>query len=334
MKLKHIYKTLKRFPKAKLNQYETPIFKLDNFKQKMNLSADIYMKRDDLNGLGIGGNKVRNLEYLLGDAISRGRYTIIASGTAQSNLCALAAACGNKMNLKTILVHNDDEPEVDEGNVILNKLFGAETIYLGPVDSSVRAEKVEELSKRLKEEGKKPYIIHNGASTPLGSLGYVEALLEIHEQDKDMELGIKHLFVPGGNGGLAAGAIVGNALLEDPYTLHVVSVEYPLQELNLILEDLVYGTLELMGIKHDSPFEHVVIHDEYMGEGWGVETSESVQAIYDLAKYEGILLEKVYTAKTFYGMTDIIEENKITKPCCFLHSGGMGALFSQFGGRK
>ncbi len=89
-----------------------------------------------------------------------------------------------------------------------------------------------------------------------------------------------------------------------------------------------------MGIKHDSPFEHVVIHDEYMGEGWGVETSESVQAIYDLAKYEGILLEKVYTAKTFYGMTDIIEENKITKPCCFLHSGGMGALFSQFGGRK
>lgn len=102
MKLKHIYKTLKRFPKAKLNQYETPIFKLDNFKQKMNLSADIYMKRDDLNGLGIGGNKVRNLEYLLGDAISRGRYTIIASGTAQSNLCALAAACGNKMNLKTI----------------------------------------------------------------------------------------------------------------------------------------------------------------------------------------------------------------------------------------
>lgn len=334
MNMIEIYELLEKFPKAKLNQYETPIFEIENYRKMMEIPATLYIKRDDLNGMGIGGNKVRNLEYLLGDAISKGADTIIASGTAQSNLCSLAAACGNRMNLRTILVHNDEEPEVDEGNVILNKLFGAEAIYLGKVDSSIRADEVENLSDRLKSEGVNPYIIYNGASTPMGSLGYVEAVAEIGRQNEEQGFGIKHLFVPGGNGGLAAGAIVGNALLDEPFTLHVVSVEYAIPDLKPILEDFVSGTLELLGVKCENPFEHVIINDDYMGVGWGVETEESVKAIYDLARYEGILLEKVYTAKTFYGMTEIIKKNNIREACCYLHSGGMGALFSQFGGEK
>ena len=189
--------------------------------------------------------------------------------------------------------------------------------------------KVESLS--VEEQNRHPYVIRNGASTALGSLGYVQAVVELCEQCAGRGIEIKHLFVPGGNGGLAAGVIFGTALVEAPFHVHVVTVEHEKQELQEILCGFIRDLQELTGSLAGASFDDLyTIHEEYRGEGWGIPTPESVDWIHDLARTEGIFVEKVYTSKTLYGMLDLIQKGSIDGSACYLHSGGFGALFSQF----
>jgi len=331
MNTQELNTVLQRFHHVNLAIQITPLQKLNNIETLLDY-PDIYMKRDDLNGLGAGGNKVRNLEYLLGDAIANDFDTIIASGTNESNLCMLTAAACRKLGLDCVLVHNDNQPTINKGNMLLNSILDVKHIFLGEVDEIARNLYVEKVKKDLEINGKKPYVIYNGATTPMGSLGYVAGALELLNQINEKNINIANVFVPGGNGGLAAGMIFGAGALDLPFHVNVITVEHKKSKLYDIVFKLVKGIEELTEVKLEYKLEDIMtIYGEYRGQGWNRSTVESNNMIYKLAKLEGIFLDKTYTSKTFLGMTDLLKKGHLKKGgACFLHSGGFSALFDQF----
>lgn len=291
----------------------------------------LYIKRDDLTGLGMGGNKTRSLRFLLGDAISKGADTIITAGGLQSNLCSLTAAGCAKLGLRCILIHNDHDPAVLQGNMLLNSLSGAESHFIGKTDEDTRALAMEKLAEELRQEGSHPYIIHNGASTPLGAMGYAAAALELYKQSQEAGVELRHIGMVGAMGGTASGFVFGTALLGAPFHVHVISVEYPKAHLRSILDGLVQGIAELLSCPVPNIEDVMTIYDEYLGEGYAAPTQASRQALLDLARYEGLFAENVYTSKTLAGLLDLIRTGRIPSDerACFVHTGGLGSLFAQ-----
>ena len=331
MNLQKAKDVLSQFPRLELGTLPTPLHRMSHLQAKLDTSLPLYIKRDDLTGLGPGGNKVRNLEYLLGDMVKQGGDIVLASGKTQSNLCALTVSACCKAGLDCIIFHNDQPPLQQTGNQLLNHLSGAHLEYIGSVTDQEREEYVAQYAQRLQQQGRQPYIIKNGASTALGALGYVHAMVELCQQCQQQELTLCHLFVPGGNGGLAAGTIFGAALTQAPFHVHVITVEHEVPILKKILEDFLQEIVQLTGQLDGFDFDQVyTVHGEYRGQGWAKSTPECIQQIYDLARIEGIFVEQVYTSKTLYGMVDMVRKGLVDTNACYLHTGGFGALFSQF----
>lgn len=321
-------------PRVRLGFFPTPLTRLDSIGALLGHDR-LYMKRDDLTGVSLGGNKVRGLEFLLGEALELGATTVITGGGLQSNLCSLTAAACAKVGLECVLVHNDSEPVRPggiRGNMLLNHLFGAKEVFLGPVSEDERARAMECLARDIRRSGSIPYVIHNGASTPTGSLGYLGASLEVLEQSRRAGTALKHVVIVGAMGGTAAGFVFGAAMLGRPFHVHVISVEYPESELRRRMGDLFSGLESLLGVTAPAPPEETMtIHDRYLGEGYGIPTPESATAARAFAQREGIILENVYTSKTAAGFLDLVESGVIprTEPAACFHTGGIGALFSQ-----
>ena len=324
-----ITRLLNGLPRQILFPGVTPVTRMYNL-EKLAGAGPLYIKRDDLNGVGPGGNKVRPLEYLLGEALARKNDTIIASGQANSNLCSIAASACCKLGVKCILVHNSNRPEKPAGHALLNYLSGVEEHYIGEVSEKQREIYISELADVLTKNGKKPYIIENGATTIHGSVGYIHLPLELAALGS--EYSITDLFVPGGNGGLASGIVLGTMLLGNPFHVHVITVENSKEELHRIIKELVEGMKEYLGTDIDLPLDcAMTIHEDYRGGGWGIPTKEADAMIQTAANQEGIFLERVYTSKTVWGMYDLLKKEKIkTGGACVLHSGGFAALFNQY----
>jgi len=326
------------FPRVHLGVFPTPLQHARRLGEKAGHKS-LYIKRDDMTGLGLGGNKTRNLEFLLGDALSKGSNTIIAQGGLQSNLCALTAAACAKLGLKCILVHNDDPPEEPEGNQVLNRAFGARQHFVGKVPEDARTKAAEVIAEECRLRGDTPYIIYNGGSTPLGCLGYVEAAAELYHQAQAMGIALRHVTIVGAMGGTAAGFIIGTALLGHPFHVHVISVEYPKERLSAIIAGLIEKTIDLLGTARGTIPRILApdvarvydIYDEYLGEGYGIPTKASREAAFTLAHTEGILVEEVYTSKTLAGLLDLIAKEVISRQesACYIHTGGIGAFFAQ-----
>ncbi len=316
---------LNGLPQADLGLFPTPLQRLPR------LGANLFIKRDDMTGLGLGGNKTRGLRFLLGDAKAKGCDTVLTAGGLQSNLCSLTAASCCKMGLKCILIHNDDRPPQLQGNMLLNSLFGAQSVFLGKTDENTRALAVETLGAELSKKGLNPYIIHNGASTPLGALGYAAAALELYEQAGELGLPLKHVGMVGAMGGTASGFIFGTALLGAPFHVHVISVEYPKETLTGILHELVEGMAQVLSCPVPPIDSVMTVYDRYLGEGYAIPTATSKRTLLDLARQEGLVCENVYTAKTLAGLLDLIDTGSIPsgETSCFVHTGGLGALFAQ-----
>lgn len=327
MDTRELKKILRRFPKIKLVDYFTPIQRLGNYEKKLGKN-NLFIKRDDLNGIGAGGNKIRNLEYLLGDAIFKGADIIIASGQKESNLCSLTANVCSKIGIDYVLVHNSIENEKDSGNMRLNSIIGANKIFLGELDEKERDDYVVNLYKEYKRKSRKPYIIENGATSTIGALGYVDAAIELLEQKEKYPF--NDICVCGGNGGLATGLVFGSGLLNIPFHINIITVENEKDELFNIIKDLIDKLEKYTGIELNNDLEEIMtIHDEYRGDGWGKATVESDEMIYEFARNEAIYLENVYVSKTIYGMMDLIKKGILKDNVCGIHSGGFPSIFSQ-----
>ena len=315
--MKPIERFLRETDRVPLMPMPTPLHPMHY--QPSGKDVSLLIKRDDMTGVGPGGNKIRSLEFLLGEARSKGASKILAAGPEQSNLCALTAAACAKAGLDCELIINAAEPARKEGNL------------LGPCDGAVRNRRMEELAAAYQSAGEQIYVVRNGATTGRGALGYTAAVVEMKRQCEDLGIGRMTIFAPGGNGGVAAGLIYGNQLMGQPFRIVIVSVEDDQETLTAHIRSTISEAEEITGLPMDVPVEQAAeITDAYRGGGWGENTEESQQAVLSFARSEGIFIENVYTSKVLVGMMDWIEQEKVSGPVCYLHTGGLGSLFAQY----
>ncbi len=314
--------------RVSLEAWPTPVHKLTRFGKLIN-HENLYVKRDDISLTGLGGNKLRKLEYWLGEAIERKVTKVIVAGGEQSNLVRLTAAACAKLGLDCIAVHNCEKPESYIGNMLLNKMFGAEQIFIGNVKEIERDAYVLKIMAELQASGETPYCINN---EPIGLLGYTNCLIEINEQLPDAE----HLIIVGAMGITASGFIYANDSLAKKFKIHVISAEYEKEELIEILSEKIAlleareGTKQRVFSESDLVnIYNTFVYDEYMGQGWGITTKESLETIKEMAQYEGIVLDHVYNAKTFTGLKGLVAQGIIKKDerTCIVHTGGAPAVF-------
>lgn len=315
-------------PRIRLLNAPTPLCQLARAGKRLG-NNNLYVKRDDLMPLAMGGNKVRSLEFWLGDAISQGADVILVAGTLRSNMCRLTAAAAATLNIRCVVLHNDDEPATYSGNMLLNRILGVETVFLGKVDEHERSQLVSEYADRLRSQGHKPYIVGDPV---IGALGYVNGALELIYQAESGNIDLKHVFICGSMGTTEAGLLYGLSLFGKSFKLHVVSVEYELRYLKETVHRIFDGLCSKLRLKPPVDVEDVAqFYDDYLGEGYGKPTPDSIEAIRFLANTEGIFLENTYNAKVFAGMFDLVRRGVIDSReavCCF-HTGGIPTLFEE-----
>ena len=312
------------FPCVPSGVLPTPLYKLNRLSNE--LGKNIYIKRDDLIGIGLGGNKVRKLEFLLADAQKNGADVVLTAGGPQSNHAMLTAACAAQLGMRCILVLKK-RGALTGGNQILNQIYGAQ-VYFVDTDSydDVYAE-MHRMMEGLKQEGHTPYFIPVGGSVPLGSLGYVNCAKEIANQAKEMEVDFDSIVSATGSGGTYAGLTYGAKLfMPSVKSIGIGICDDPFEEITF---DLMNGLKELL--QSDVPVEREDIHIHYhIGPGYSIPSPEGCAAVRRLARSEGILADPVYTGKALAGFFQMLEQGYFhnDKNILFVHTGGAGALFA------
>jgi D-cysteine desulfhydrase len=311
----------------------TPLQKMERLSEE--LGVEIFFKRDDLTGCELSGNKIRKLEFLLADARAKGADTVITCGGAQSNHCRATALAAVRVGLNsTLLLRTEDpvNPPPSHGNILLNRLAGAELIWITPAEYKERHERFEMEQERLSVQGKVAYIIPEGGSNQLGSWGYVKGMEEIANdltaigaEDFDETTVLSAT----GSGGTTAGLVLGARLLGLDLRVTGVNVcddeDYFVSEIGRICQGFIKDYSVDIAINSSD----IDIVDGYVGRGYALSTQEELKAIYDLAQLEGVVLDPVYTGKAFYGMVSEIRKNRSAfgKRIVFVHTGGLFGLF-------
>ena len=317
-------KQITDFPNIPFAILPTPVYKLEGLSKEY--GKNIYIKRDDMTGVALGGNKVRKLEFLLADARERGVDVVLTAGGPQSNHAMLTAACAAKIGMKAILVLKK-RGELTGGNLILDDIFGAE-VRMVDTDTydDVYAE-MERIMEQLRKEGHTPYFIPVGGSVPMGSLGYVNCALEIANQAESLGVKFDSIVSATGSGGTYAGLTYGAKLyMPGTRSVGVGVCDDPFAD---IVFDLMNGVKELM--ESDVPVEREDIHIEYqIGPGYAIPSEEGCAAVRRLARSEGILVDPVYTGKALAGFFRLLEDGYFDQDedILFVHTGGAGVLFA------
>jgi len=292
----------------------------------------VFVKRDDLTGLAMGGNKARKLEFLFGDALEKKCDTVITTGGPQSNHCRMTAGFARRLGLECVLVLTGEDSSPRNGNLLLDSIYGAELYFVG---EDGRPEAVmEEVAEDLRRRGRNPYVIPLGGSNRIGAAGYVAATLEILTQAADAGVSFDRVFVPTGSGGTQGGLILGGRALSAAYSVAGVSVSRPADQIKEMIAAIVADGAQHLGLELPplKPGE-IVVYDQYVGPGYGKVTPGCLEAIRLLARTEGIFLDPVYTGKAMAGMVDLIRRGVIgpDETVLFVHTGGAPALFAYAG---
>jgi D-cysteine desulfhydrase family pyridoxal phosphate-dependent enzyme len=314
-------------PKVNLGCFPTPVVTLSRLSAILG-GPEILMKRDDLSGLALGGNKTRKLEYILAEAKAQGCDTVITGGAAQSNHCRQTAAAAAAMQLECHLVLGGREPDVLNGNLLLDSVLGSHIHWAGP---NRKGEDIPEICKMLKTLGKRPYIVPYGGSNELGAYSFVRASAEL-ERQTDVER-LSHIVVASSSGGTHAGLIVAKAVQKRAYRIVGIKVDQDQQgerSLHEIIVDLVSATCRLMACDIAIRADEIILDESYVGNGYGVVGNREKEAITLTARSEGILLDPVYTGRAMGGLIEMIRSGQLTSQdtVLFWHTGGAPALFA------
>ncbi|WP_256832367.1 D-cysteine desulfhydrase [Pseudomonas sp. Pse1] len=324
-----IKQQLARFNRLDLLNHATPLEKLERLSSW--LGRDVYVKRDDLTPLAMGGNKLRKLEYLAADALAQGADTLITAGAIQSNHVRQTAAIAAKLGLGCVaLLENpiatEDPNYLGNGNRLLLDLFDAKVELVDNLDNA--DQQLQALAERLRSNGKQPYLVPIGGSNALGALGYVRAGLELAEQIKDTGLEFAAVVLASGSAGTHSGLglALGEALPELPVI--GVTVSRSDEDQRPKVQGLAERTAELLGVNLPPAFK-VQLWDEYFAPRYGEPNAGTLAAVKLLASQEGLLLDPVYTGKAMAGLLDGIGRQRFDEgPIIFLHTGGAPALFA------
>lgn len=320
-----------QLPKVNLGIPVTPLEEAPRLTAALG-GPKVFIKRDDLTGLGLGGNKVRKLEYLLGDALKHGADTVITTAAFQSNFLRITAAACRRVGLKAVFFVRGTGKEPLSGNALCYHLMGAEVHFVDTKDpyASSTVEAMREYAGYLKRKGYNPYLIHLATfSGPLATLGYVEGTRELLSQTRSLGVSYNYAFVAVGSGGTVSGMLLGFAEAAFQCRVVGVSVSEQAPSLRKRIEYCLEESCKLADIKANVNPEDISITDRFIGEGHGVPTKEGLDAIRLVASTEGILLDPVYTGKAMAALIAAVKTGQIgpDSNVLFLHTGGIPNLF-------
>lgn len=319
--------TLRALASEPLARHPTPVDRLDRLRDHLGAQApSLFMKRDDLLSFAMGGNKVRKLQTVLAQARAAGADTLITCGGLQSNHCRVTAAAGAATGMDVHLVVNGAPQDRPTGNALLDRLFGATVHYVSSREA--RDSTMAMVADQLTAAGKRPYVIPLGASTPIGAAGFARGVEEL------LAAGISPTIIvhSSSSGGTQAGLIAGCALFGLKTRVIGISADEPAGSLRAI----VHGLLEAMTVTLSaSPLavglDRVIeVDDRFVGDGYGIPTPQSTDALELLARTEGVVLDPVYTAKAMAGFLQLVRSPLVTAAdrVLFWHTGGQAGLFA------
>jgi len=322
---------LARFPRIRLFPAPTPLEPLENLTRHLG-GPRLWIKRDDCTVVATGGNKVRKLEFLAGDAKAQGADHLVTQGAVQSNhvrqTIAVAARLGMKCTaLLEHRVETNDPAYLGSGNVLLDRLMGASLEYRpGGTDMNAAAEAK---GAELRAAGAKPYVIPGGGSNRVGALGYVSCAQELIQQADEMGLRIDCVVHATGSAGTQAGLIAGLVGSNAGVRVLGIGVRAPKDRQETSVHNLAQEVADYVGVRGGIPRNAVEANCDYVGPGYGQPTEGMAEAVRLVAQLEGVLLDPVYSGKAMAGLIDLIRKGNFAKQqnIVFLHTGGAVGLF-------
>ena len=320
---------LEAFDRLELLSSPTPLEKLHRLSEFT--GRDIYIKRDDITPLALGGNKLRKLEYLAAAALAEGADTLVTAGAIQSNHVRQTAAVAAKLGLKCVaLLENPigttEANYLTNGNRLLLDLFNVEVVMCEALHDPMA--QLAEQAERLEAQGFRPYVVPVGGSNALGALGYVQCALEIAEQSSANFVDFSAVVVASGSAGTHAGLAVALHHLMPDTQLIGVTVSRSAQDQRPKVEAIAREVATSLQFDDNAP--QIILWDEYFATRYGEPNEAGMAAVKLLAEQEAMLLDPVYTGKAMAGLLDGIERGLFPDegPILFIHTGGAPALFA------
>lgn len=313
-----------RLPRQPLGCWPTPVQPLERLSAHLG-GPRLWVKRDDLSGLAFGGNKTRKLEFLVGAALAEGCDTLLTAGAAQSNHCRQTAAAAARCGLACHLLLGGEAPPEADGNLLLDHLLGARVHWCG---ARRKGEDLPELAEQLRRQGRRPCVIPYGGSSALGAVGFAAALRELQAQ----AIVPTHIVFASSSGGTHAGLLAGRALTAlraELWGIRIDKEDAPGRPFATEIADLAVACADLLGLPSDPRLAEVQLLEDWLGQGYGVVGAAEREAVGLAARFEGLLLDPVYTGRAFAGLLDLLRRGTFRPEdrILFWHTGGTPALF-------
>ena len=334
-----VREALARQPRLPLATLPTPLYEAARFRDALGGPAAcprIFIKRDDLTSLGLGGNKARKLEYLVADARAQGATTLITTGAVQSNHARMtaAAACVAGMRCVLVLTSTSARPAM-AGNLLLDRIYGADIQMVPAVDPMFAVGNDEPVVASVVEEeraaGRMPYVIPVGGSSGIGVFGYISGTAELVEQLEDASLSPTRLYYASGSRGTQAGLTLGARLCEARYRVYGVAVSGGEPEKIERAKRIANEAAARLEVPERLELGDLFTDQEFIGDGYGIPTAAALEAIDLLARSEAIVLDPCYTSKAMAALIAHVRARDLSpdQVVVFLHTGGMPALFTE-----
>jgi 1-aminocyclopropane-1-carboxylate deaminase/D-cysteine desulfhydrase-like pyridoxal-dependent ACC family enzyme len=307
---------------VQLGHFPSPIDELSRLRDAIGLKARLLAKRDDQIPFGFGGNKVRKLRLVAAQAIAEGSDTLITTGGIQSNHARATSSVAAKMGLGCVLVANGSPQPRPTGNALLDRLLGAEIRYVDRRED--RGPAMEDAARELRGRGRRPYVIPLGASTPLGAAAFALAIGELLAQMPPPDV----IVCSTSSGGTQAGLVAGCVLHGIATRVIGVSADDSATAIAGAVRGILDGLEKL--IEAPGTFMHAAIDvdDRFVGEGYGIPTPASTEALELAARREAIFLDPTYTAKAMAGLIARLRARELKGAVLFWHTGGQTGLFA------
>lgn len=330
-----IEKEIGKLPRIRFANLPTPMEEMPHLSNFLG-GPRIFIKRDDQIGLGIGGNKVRKLEFIVADAKRKNAHTVVTFGGVQSNHVRQTIAAARKVGMKAEVILFGEEPEGYDGNLLLDKIMGAEIHFL-PIEETAGMMDIETATDLMKEAasqmvGKEEdgyYIIPIGGHCPLGCIGYVNAVPEIIKQAQELGVNFDSLVHASGSGATQAGLVLGLKVLGKNVKVIGIDVGNLWKSFSTSIANMAMQGAKVLGVDLSFETGEIILYSEYTGEGYAIPTPEEIEAIKLVARTEGIILDPVYTGKAMAGLIDLARKGEFSKgeTILFIHTGGSPGLY-------
>jgi len=328
---------VQNLPRLTLGYYPTPLIEARNLSSVLS-GPSIFIKREDLSGLALGGNKCRMLEFILAEAKKQGANAVISTAGSQSNYCLQIAAAARRLGMKPSFVLIKDQHCDIQGNLLLHSILDSvvqvmELADIGAIFSDIVSDKLDEVAAELQASGYKPFIIRHtipDISAILGTVGWVNAADELVNQLIKRNIKAQYIVLANGGGITQAGLALGLKYLSADYKVLGMSVYRKESAAIAAVKEYTDAVSDFLKLNIDVQPSEIEVNDGYIGDGYGLASEECLNAIRLVAQTEGIFLDPIYTGKAMAGLIDLIEKGRFKSEdkIVFIHTGGIPAIFA------